>query len=333
MPPDVGPEEADQGRDPERQDDQHGDPDPELAGRRHDRASGCRDRGPDRPPTIVSARPGSDKPAEAAPGLAIWPRPDSRVKMPRRGWATVAGLGIEGRGPAGDGQFPDLHHEAGRPVRRAEDLRGAGQPGPGAGRSAPTWRSTSRRSETKIFSEGNVFVRVLENVRGRDVFVVQGTEQPGQRQLHGVAVLDRRLQARQRHPGHRGHPLLLLCQGGQEGRAPGLDPRPGLRRCPGSGGGRPGPDDGPAQRPDPGVLQGPRRPPDGHAGPGRLLPEEADPRPRRRLARRGQQQASVQVRPGDAGRVAGDRQQGPDRPRRAGPGPRHHRQLSRGRTS
>ncbi len=34
------------------------------------------------------------------------------------------------------------------------------------------------RSETKIFSEGNVFVRVLENVRGRDVFVVQGTEHP-----------------------------------------------------------------------------------------------------------------------------------------------------------
>ena len=34
------------------------------------------------------------------------------------------------------------------------------------------------RSETKIFSEGNVFVRVLENVRGRDVFVIQGTEHP-----------------------------------------------------------------------------------------------------------------------------------------------------------
>ena len=34
------------------------------------------------------------------------------------------------------------------------------------------------KSETKIFSEGNVFVRVLENVRGRDVFVIQGTEYP-----------------------------------------------------------------------------------------------------------------------------------------------------------
>lgn len=34
------------------------------------------------------------------------------------------------------------------------------------------------RSETHVFSEGNVFVRVLENVRGRDVFVVQGTDYP-----------------------------------------------------------------------------------------------------------------------------------------------------------
>ena len=34
------------------------------------------------------------------------------------------------------------------------------------------------RSETKIFSEGNIFVRVLENVRGRDVFIIQGTDKP-----------------------------------------------------------------------------------------------------------------------------------------------------------
>jgi len=34
------------------------------------------------------------------------------------------------------------------------------------------------RSETLQFSEGNVFVRVLENVRGRDVFIVQGSEFP-----------------------------------------------------------------------------------------------------------------------------------------------------------
>ena len=33
-------------------------------------------------------------------------------------------------------------------------------------------------SETMKFSEGNLFVRVLENVRGRDVFMVQGTAFP-----------------------------------------------------------------------------------------------------------------------------------------------------------
>jgi ribose-phosphate pyrophosphokinase len=34
------------------------------------------------------------------------------------------------------------------------------------------------KSETLQFSEGNLFTRVLENVRGRDVFVVQGIEYP-----------------------------------------------------------------------------------------------------------------------------------------------------------
>lgn len=33
-------------------------------------------------------------------------------------------------------------------------------------------------SNTHVFSEGNIFVRVLENVRGRDVYIVQGTEKP-----------------------------------------------------------------------------------------------------------------------------------------------------------
>ncbi|HVA42412.1 MAG TPA: ribose-phosphate diphosphokinase, partial [Acidimicrobiales bacterium] len=34
------------------------------------------------------------------------------------------------------------------------------------------------RSETIRFSEGNLFVRVQENVRGRDVFIIQGTAFP-----------------------------------------------------------------------------------------------------------------------------------------------------------
>lgn len=33
-------------------------------------------------------------------------------------------------------------------------------------------------SQAQIFSEGNVFVRILENVRGRDTFIIQGVHQP-----------------------------------------------------------------------------------------------------------------------------------------------------------
>ena len=32
--------------------------------------------------------------------------------------------------------------------------------------------------EAHYFSEGNVFVRILENVRGRDCFIIQGVHQP-----------------------------------------------------------------------------------------------------------------------------------------------------------
>jgi ribose-phosphate pyrophosphokinase len=39
-------------------------------------------------------------------------------------------------------------------------------------------RMEQASSEVHVFSEGNVFVRVLENVRGRDVFIVQGTDFP-----------------------------------------------------------------------------------------------------------------------------------------------------------
>ena len=36
------------------------------------------------------------------------------------------------------------------------------------------WRAPKTRSSS--WKEGNVFVRVQENVRGRDVFIVQGSE-------------------------------------------------------------------------------------------------------------------------------------------------------------
>ena len=77
---------------------------------------------------------------------------------------------------------------------------------------------------------------------------------PGQRQLHGAAVLDRRPQAGQRRVGDRRHPVLQLRQGRQEGRAAGVDPGPRLRRRDRGGRRRPGRDHGPARAADPGVL-------------------------------------------------------------------------------
>src|SRR6266542_3369623 len=94
-------------------------------------------------------------------------------------------------------------------------------------------------SEVIRFSEGTLFVRVLENVRGRSVYLVQSTVFPTNAnfmellfwidafsraidrlsrecELHGVALLDRRLLACERRRGHGGRSLLQLRQGGQE---------------------------------------------------------------------------------------------------------------------
>ena len=61
-------------------------------------------------------------------------------------------------------------------------MTSSSSPGPRAGSSAElsptTWTVELGASETLRFSEGNLFVRVLENVRGRDVFLVQGTAFP-----------------------------------------------------------------------------------------------------------------------------------------------------------
>ncbi len=77
---------------------------------------------------------------------------------------------------------------------------------------------------------------------------------PHERQLHGAALLDRRLQARQRRVGDGHRAVLQLRQGRQEGRAARLDPRPRVRRCDRGGRRRPRRHDGPARAADPGLL-------------------------------------------------------------------------------
>ena len=82
---------------------------------------------------------------------------------------------------------------------------------------------------------------------------------PCQRQLHGATLLDRRAQACQRRVGDRGHPLLQLRQGRQEGAAPRVDPRAGVRRRHRAAGRRPRRDHGPARAPGAGLLPRPGR--------------------------------------------------------------------------
>ena len=91
-------------------------------------------------------------------------------------------------------------------------------------------RHPAGRGETLRFSEGNaVRPRARERARPRRLpRAVDGL--PGQRQLHGAALLDRRAQAGQRRVGDRRHAVLQLRQGRQEGRAAGLDPGAGVRR-------------------------------------------------------------------------------------------------------
>ena len=115
----------------------------------------------------------------------------------------------------------------------------------------------------------------------------------GQRQLRRAALLDRRIQARQRDASDGGHPVFLLRQGRQERRAAGLDPGSRVCRLHRGGRCRPGLDHGPAQPADPGLLQDPRRPPLCHAGARRLLPCQGNPRPGRGLAGCGFRQAGV----------------------------------------
>ena len=141
------------------------------------------------------------------------------------------------------GEFADhCLDEHGRPLRRTQNLRRAGP--------ALPWRSSicsrpgdrgSPGSETKIFSEGNVFVRVLENVRGRDVFVIQGTEHPVNDNFMELLFWIDALKRASATPGHGRDPVLLVRQGRQEGRAPASrSGRSVCADCSGGGRGRPG---------------------------------------------------------------------------------------------
>ena len=109
------------------------------------------------------------------------------------------------------------------------------------------------------FSNENIFVRILENVREQDVFIVQPLSSPVNTQRHGAADHDRRVQARVGGAHHGRHAVLRLRSQRQEGPAARADHGAAAREPDRDGGRRPRADDRPARRPDPGLLQHPGR--------------------------------------------------------------------------
>ena len=138
-----------------------------------------------------------------------------------------AGAAVRSTAPIARG--PGTSGVASWSERRPPALRGVGSQRLGRAVAAYLGMPLGR-SETLRFSEGNLFVRVLENVRGRDTYIIQGTAFPANDNFMELLFWIDALEAGQRRLGHGGDPLLQLRQRRQEGRAPGVDPGPGVRR-------------------------------------------------------------------------------------------------------
>ena len=105
---------------------------------------------------------------------------------------------------------------SGEPPAHRRDLREPGRR-PGAGGDAPVRRGDALRARARERARPERLRRPVDRL-------------PDQRQLHRAPLLARRVLARQRGLGHRRRAVLQLRQGRQEGRAAGVDPRPGVRR-------------------------------------------------------------------------------------------------------
>ena len=175
------------------------------------------------------------------------------------------------------------------------------------------------------FSDGEVDVEIHQNVRARDIFVVQSTCAPTNENLMELCIMVDALQARLGAPRHRRDPVLRLRPPGPpaalDARA---DQRQG-RRQPARGRRRRAPaDDGPARRPDPGLLQHPGRQHLRVAGAAVRPADQALRRPRGRLARRRRRRA--RPRAGQAARLRpGDHRQAPAEGQRLRSDARHRR--------
>ena len=127
------------------------------------------------------------------------------------------------------------------------------------------------------FPDGETSVRIEEDVRGRDVFVVQPTCPPVNENLMELLIM---LDAFKRASPARITavlPVLRLRPPGPQGQGPRADHRQARRQPAHHGRGRPRARPRPARRPDPGLLRHPGRPPARRPGHQRLHPQPEHP--------------------------------------------------------
>ncbi len=103
--------------------------------------------------------------------------------------------------------------------RPHQDLHRQRQPRSGARRSASTWGCDLGEPMIRHFADGEIHLQIQENVRGADVFVIQPTCTPVDRNLMELLLHDGRAEARLCRAHHRGVTLLWVCAAGPEGQA------------------------------------------------------------------------------------------------------------------
>ena len=112
------------------------------------------------------------------------------------------------------------------------------------------------RATVGRFSDGEVMVEILENVRGKDVFVLQSTCMPTNDTLSGIARAGGCAEAGFRRADHGGNPLFRLRPPGQKAAlGAGADHRQGGGEYADDGRDGPVVDHGPALGSDSGVFR------------------------------------------------------------------------------
>ena len=80
------------------------------------------------------------------------------------------------------------------------------------------------------FANENIFVKILDNVREKDVFIVQPTCRPVNQSIMELLIMIDAFKRASARADHRGRPVLRLRPLGQEGPAARPDHGPPRRR-------------------------------------------------------------------------------------------------------